>query len=84
MMIQFVVFKDVPKVLPKCKCGGKIDFFGFFSNHDLRDDKANGYCQDCLTFNSFPKEDVYGKIDLINKKDMKALLGNGKANNKDK
>lgn len=74
-MLKFVVV-DTPKSVPKCsKCGEKVEWFGMFSNHDIQNEFANGYCTKCGHFNTIEKDLVYGTVNEIGLTALKKLLG---------
>lgn len=81
-MKKFLVI-DQPKEQVRCtKCGGKVNWFGYFSVHDLNSVTANGYCNDCDCFCTADKESVYGKMKEVSLKEMKKVLGFEKGKSK--
>lgn len=77
-MIKIAVVNEPVKKV-KCSCGGSVTWFGFFSNHDLQSNYANGHCNKCSKFVSAEKELVYGTVELLTVKQfaskVKAIKG---------
>lgn len=78
-----IIVMDEPKQKPVCsKCKGEVDWFGYFSVHDLHDTSANGYCKKCGSFETADKAKAYGEVSTITLEDFKKLLGiNAKGKN---